>query len=275
MDPQGEVRTIVGTGLFDFGDRDGVGDAVRLQHPLGLVYVDGALYVADTYNSTIKVLDPETRESRSLVGDPAGGYRDGDLASARFDEPGGISYADGRLYVADTNNHAIRVIDLAEGTVSSVTFPNREALQAGRAAVVAAAPFTGDTITLEAQDAVAGAGSITLNVLLPEGYKFNNIAPFTAEWQPDGEVVRIPPEELTQRIVEPEMPLTIPATFQEGSADLRVDLTVYYCEAVNENFCFVERVRLELPVRVHGDGAAAGLRVEHTISPPPMIEPGA
>ena len=51
---------------------------------------------------------------------------------------GGLDYADGRLYVADTNNHAIRVIDLAAGEVSTVTFPNPEMLQiADRPTVVA------------------------------------------------------------------------------------------------------------------------------------------
>ena len=49
------LQTIIGVGLFDFGDVDGVGDAVRLQHPLGREYYDGLLYVADTYNSRIQV----------------------------------------------------------------------------------------------------------------------------------------------------------------------------------------------------------------------------
>ena len=55
---EGKVKTIVGQGLFEFGDLDGTGDEVRLQHALGVAYHDGKLYVADTYNSKIKVLDP-------------------------------------------------------------------------------------------------------------------------------------------------------------------------------------------------------------------------
>ncbi|HVG18094.1 MAG TPA: thioredoxin-like domain-containing protein, partial [Blastocatellia bacterium] len=54
LDPNGRVETVVGEGLFDFGDRDGRGSQVRLQHPLGVVYHEGALYVADTYNNKIK-----------------------------------------------------------------------------------------------------------------------------------------------------------------------------------------------------------------------------
>lgn len=103
----GEVTTLVGTGLFDFGDADGVGDAVRLQHPLGVAVADGAVYVADTYNGKVKRLDPKTREVATVA--------DG------FDEPGGIAVAGGRAFVADTNRHAIRVVDLGDGRTSAFT----------------------------------------------------------------------------------------------------------------------------------------------------------
>jgi DNA-binding beta-propeller fold protein YncE len=106
------VSTLVGIGLFDFGDKDGIGDEVRLQHALGIVYVDGTLYVADTYNSKIKAIDPRTKSCKTFVGD--------DKNAKPFNEPGGISYADGKLYVADTNAHRIQVIDLATKEVSTL-----------------------------------------------------------------------------------------------------------------------------------------------------------
>ena len=120
LDGAGKVTTIVGQGLFDFGDVDGEGDAVRLQHALGLVYHEGKLYVADTYNSKIKVIDPEKRTSTTL----AGGEKEG---GPTFREPGGISYADGKLYVADTNAHRIRVVDLKTKAVSTLNLQGVEA----------------------------------------------------------------------------------------------------------------------------------------------------
>ncbi len=72
FDPNGKVTTLVGVpgSLFDFGDVDGggIGGKVRLQHPLGVVYYDGKLYVADTYNNKIKVLDVATRDCQTLAG---------------------------------------------------------------------------------------------------------------------------------------------------------------------------------------------------------------
>ena len=114
----GVVKTVVGTGLFNFGDVDGAGDQVRLQHPLGLTWHDGMLFVADTYNNKVKVIDPATRVVSTFLGTGDAGDRDGDQAT--FDEPGGITASRGRLYVADTNNHKIRVTDVSRRCVSSL-----------------------------------------------------------------------------------------------------------------------------------------------------------
>src|SRR5262249_38336228 len=120
---EGVIRTIVGEGLFEFGDRDGVGPAeVRLQHPLGVAWHAGAVLIADTYNHKIKRLDPATSECRTIAGDGKPGRGDGKAAHARFSEPSGLTTAGDRVYVADTNNHAVRVVDLASGEVSTLTF---------------------------------------------------------------------------------------------------------------------------------------------------------
>ena len=116
FDPNGKVETLVGlTGtLFDFGDVDGTGREVRLQHALGVAWWDGKLYVADTYNNKIKVIDVERRTCHTVAGTSESGIDDAaEGAKATFNEPAGISAAGGKLYVADTNTHAIRVVELA------------------------------------------------------------------------------------------------------------------------------------------------------------------
>ena len=127
FDAKQEVRTVVGTAhlpsarLFTFGDVDGRGESVRLQHPLGITYYEGQLYVADTYNNKIKVIDPASGETRTLVGAGAPGRSD---APPAFNQPAGITAAAGKLYVADTNNHLIRVIDLRNAAKVS-TLPSK------------------------------------------------------------------------------------------------------------------------------------------------------
>jgi len=116
LDPKGSVETLVGEGLFDFGDVDGQGDKVRLQHALGVAWHDGKLYVADTYNSKLKVLNPDTKFCQTLLG----GKDDGWLAGPLFYEPAGLSFAGDRLYVADTNAHRIRVVDVKAKKVTTL-----------------------------------------------------------------------------------------------------------------------------------------------------------
>ena len=94
----GGVRTVVGTGLFDFGDVDGIGDAVRLQHPQGIaVAPDGRVLLCDTYNDSLRWLDrAEGRVTTWVRG---------------LHEPGGIALGARGAYVADTNAHRIVVAD--------------------------------------------------------------------------------------------------------------------------------------------------------------------
>ncbi|HEX4414434.1 MAG TPA: thioredoxin-like domain-containing protein [Lacipirellulaceae bacterium] len=116
FDPNGEVRTLVGltSTLFDFGDKDGTGQEVRLQHPLGVAWADGQLYVADTYNNKIKAIDVAKKSCRTVAGNGRAGLADADKGlDASFNEPAGISATNGRLYVADTNNHRVRIVELA------------------------------------------------------------------------------------------------------------------------------------------------------------------
>ena len=113
LDPAGEVRTIVGTGLFDFGDADGVGDAVRMQHQQGVaLHASGRLLVADSYNDALKWVDPATRRAETWV--------------RGLHEPGGLALGDGVVYVADTNVHRIAVVEEQSGDVAELEIVMKE-----------------------------------------------------------------------------------------------------------------------------------------------------
>ena len=261
LDPEGDLRTVVGTGLFDFGDEDGQGDQVRLQHPLGVVHDDGLLYVADTYNSKIKLIFPGTRESGTYLGGDESGWRDG--PEPLFDEPGGLSLGDGKLYIADTNNHVIRVADLDTREVSTLVLVDMEGLLTRQPPD---AEYNGKTITLEPQSVSPGEGTVELQVAIPDGYKFNDLAPFSMEWTA-GDGITVDPEQANQTIVEPEFPLSFAADFAEGQSELTGDLVVYYCEAESESLCLIERVRVTAPLTVETGGADT-VEVSHTIELP-------
>jgi DNA-binding beta-propeller fold protein YncE/peroxiredoxin len=113
-----EVETIVGGDLFEFGDKDGKGDDVRLQHPLGLAKLGENILIADTYNHKIKLLDTKNRTVTTFLGSGKSGNADGKKPS--FWEIGGLSVAGGKIFIADTNNNVIRVADIGTKEVSTL-----------------------------------------------------------------------------------------------------------------------------------------------------------
>jgi hypothetical protein len=112
----GYVRTIVGHGLFAFGQKDGKTSESLFQHPLGLCATKGKIFVADTYNSAIRVIDLDIDTVLTLIG------KQGTSTMCRLDdpscdtlglyEPSDVEVYQNQLYIADTNNHLIRAYDL-------------------------------------------------------------------------------------------------------------------------------------------------------------------
>jgi len=107
------VETLVGTGLFDFGDRDGAFDQAKLQHVLGVAAVNASeLLIVDTYNHKLKSLDLEKGIITSIAGDGQPGKTISDTGLAQLNEPGGLAILDQQILIADTNNHRVLSYDL-------------------------------------------------------------------------------------------------------------------------------------------------------------------
>jgi DNA-binding beta-propeller fold protein YncE len=92
------VATPVGKGLFDFGDKDGDTDDALLQHCVGVAANNGKIYIADTYNGKVKILDLKNKRVSTLL--------------AGLNEPNGLLFMDDELWVTDTNNHQLVKVNL-------------------------------------------------------------------------------------------------------------------------------------------------------------------
>ena len=100
----GRVTTLVGSGLYEFGDASGNRDSARLQNPLDVAMDPrGIVFIADSYNGKIKALSLKSGAVRALN------------VNYRLLEPGGLSIGAGALWLANTNAHEIVRIDLASG----------------------------------------------------------------------------------------------------------------------------------------------------------------
>ncbi len=171
-----KVFTVIGHGLFDFGDVDGDANQARFQHALGVsLTADGtALLVADTYNHKIKRVDLATHTSTTIAGSGKAGTSAAD-GSAQFFEPANISVAnEHEAFIADTNNHRIVRLDPATGAWKELTI---EGLAAPGTVDVAIDPDARDAgkVTLASGKAVA----LHLGLKLPLGSHLTPGAPIS------------------------------------------------------------------------------------------------
>lgn len=254
----GQVKTLIGQGLFEFGDIDGDRSTARLQHPLGIAYVDGVLYLADTYNNKLKRLDPADGRVETFAGTGEGSAKDGPALQATFDEPGGLSYANGKLYVADTNNSAVRVVDLETKQVRTLDLKNPEMARPPHR------PRQAPATKLPPVTVAPGQARIELKITCPEGLHLNPEAPVTVtlEAEPAGVATR-PEQPVSAPAGQPE--ISIPLTLQAGTTTLTLSIDSYLCTTTGSGACYFDATRYALPVTVEDDATEHTIRIEHRV----------
>lgn len=226
------VETLIGTGLFDFGYKEGKQGEALMQHPLGLTGSGEGILITDSYNHAIRRYDVASATLHNFAGTGERGVADGTLAQAQFNEPNDIAVWQGKYYVADTNNHRIRVIDSAMGTVSSLLV------------MPMAMPIAFDEALPEA-DKLASITlrptGVTLGVSLERGWKINAEAPsYLALYRADAvhsHVASFDRESLKKGVVLPDL---------EAGGRYVLQGTLYYCEDKAGSVCLIKSIEQEV-----------------------------
>jgi thiol-disulfide isomerase/thioredoxin len=256
------VHTIVGQGLFKFGDIDGHGPTVRLQHCLGLAYGGGHLYIADTYNNKVKICEPKNRTVHTFVGSHKPGDSD---EPPHFYEPGGLSFTADRLYVADTNNNKIRTVDLKTHAVKTLAL---EGLTPPQLTPEPPSFPNKTVIDVPAVEAAAGKSiSLEISISLAKGVKLNEEVPLTyvveapektgilaPEVLPQGQTIKPPVAKFTITV-----PLAQPATAGD-KLDLRLSLKTFVCNETS-NLCQIKSYVWNIPVSFAETGASEHVKL--------------
>lgn len=97
----GTVTTLMGWGLFEFGDEDGDFNEAYLQHCMGITHHAGKLYLADTYNGKVKEVDLQKERIKTMV--------------AGLEEPNDVLFHQGFLWITNTNAHELWKVNLETG----------------------------------------------------------------------------------------------------------------------------------------------------------------
>uniref|UniRef100_F7GC24 NHL repeat containing 2 n=1 Tax=Callithrix jacchus TaxID=9483 RepID=F7GC24_CALJA len=266
----GAVKHLVGgerdpMNLFAFGDVDGVGINAKLQHPLGVTWDKkrNLLYVADSYNHKIKVVDPKTKHCTTLAGTgDTNNVTSSSFTESTFNEPGGLCIGENGqlLYVADTNNHQIKVMDLETKMVSVLPiFRSENVVVDGpflveKQKTLPKLPKSAPNIRLSPMTACAGQTlQFKLRLDLPSGSKLTEGVPscwfLTAEgneWLLQGQ---IPSGDIENISNQPTVSLQIPKDCLSLEAIVSISVFLYYCSA-DSSACMMKAVLFSQPLQI-------------------------
>ncbi len=264
IEGNGEVRTLVGTGLFNFGDADGTGTSALLEHPQGIAYVDGTLYVSDTYNHKLRTVDPVGAAVITVAGGDEAGFLDGAGVRALLSEPNGLSRAGDLLYFADSNNHVIRAFDLRTNTVSTLSLTNLS---------VVAESQGGDTIrvSLPGQTVAPDTRELRIRLTTPPGFHLNSLAPSELALASSNP----PALELKTKVVnwetdEEEIEFILAVDVGKGDAILTAQGPVFYCRTGDEAICVIAELDLALTITVDESASATEIVIDYALEDPTL-----
>lgn len=259
LEGKGQLSTLIGEGLFSWGDTVGASDATKLQHAVGIELLGGDLYVADTYNHRIKIIDSQSTNSRIVVGNGEPGFMDGFGNAAQLDEPSGLSGADGTLFIADTNNHRIRTLDVATGELATLHFTNQQA------AALLRRTAADEIVTFPLQTVAPGVLDLTVELLVPAAYEFNTDGTFVLDIEIQNASISRIDGKNSYQAQGPTMPQRFKLIVEEEE-DLRIqaDATVFYCPAQNATFCLLRHVQLAVPIAV-ADAGVKNISLSHEL----------
>jgi thiol-disulfide isomerase/thioredoxin len=267
-DPVGDVTTVVGTSnlpggrsLFEFGDVDAIGGEARLQHPLGVVYHDGGLLVADSYNHKIKHVSLKTKASTTWLGTGKAG--DGTVPP-QLSEPAGLCIANDKLYIADTNNHRVTVVDLATKSMKILIIDGLEPPPPPKQDETLAA---GSPVVVPVQSVASGEGiEFSVVLTIPEEYKFNPEVPVTYRLTTEGEQTLIAGDDLNVRdeaaVAKGIASFRVPLAAKTGKGTYQLSMTYGYCRDGTSGLCKLGVATWQVPIEVRAD--ADGNRISLT-----------
>ena len=255
----GRVTTVAGTSelprgqsLFAFGNVDGVGNRARFQHPLGIAIFGDSLFVADSYNHALRKIELKSEKVSTVAGSGAAGTA---IEPLQLSEPGGLSVSGSSLYIADTNNHRIVVMDL--NTKQSRVF-EVAGLTPPTPPKPVALPDTSDAIDTEAKSFAPGEKlAVRIALAIPDGYKLNDLAPVTWEIFTDGEQPIFVKEILGQRdaavVADGHATFDMPMTGESGTATVYIRVGYGYCGTEENALCRLATATWRAPITIAAD----------------------
>ncbi|XP_042232801.1 NHL repeat-containing protein 2-like isoform X2 [Homarus americanus] len=251
----GAVKAVVGGArdpldLFAYGDVDGSGVEAKLQHPLAVAAVGDRVYVADSYNHKIKVVRPSGKTY--ILTTVAGGQyteKNKDEASdSKLNEPGGLcASVDGScLYIADTNNHSIKVLSLTDHSIRQLPIRLVDESDSSSQDLLNSDAEV-EEVVVEVPSGREVQVILRIKASLPEEASLNNDAPNKWTLDTSGSQVTVTSSEGKLQ-EETDVPITL-QPISDAASDTKLKLLCVMFVCLNSGVCVTTQSKFEVRFR--------------------------
>jgi thiol-disulfide isomerase/thioredoxin len=232
MEENGEIKTLIGQDSKKFGHKNGDKSTALMQHPQGLLVDDTGAYISDSFNHRIRKYDFSTNQIRDIVGNSKSGMGLGSSSNTQFDEPMGITSILDRLFIVDSNNN--RIVILNRGTFSSELLDVMPPLKFSKEGFLEYLPNLQQSENL----VVKSDSEIVLKIKVKKGWKINEAGPSFINLL---EMIKERKADLVMNfdwnnIATKEMKLP---KLIEGK-DYLLQGVIYYCEDKINSLCYIK-----------------------------------
>ena len=169
----------------------------------------------------------------------------------------------------DTNNHAIRVIDMKTKEVSTLQIKGLK-MEVSENTLQSAIPSFARSVELPLKALKIGSDiQLTLNIQLPKGYHVNPNAPLIYRIDA-GSGIQVEQSNRDVRLEKPELPIKISGktTSDVQSTDVKISVSFYYCREDNQGACYMDAVVWHLPIKIEKESANTAVTLDYGVKLP-------
>jgi len=281
----GATRALVGgskdpTDLFAYGDVDGSGTKAKLQHPLGVCWRPKReeLFVADSYNNKVKVIDPVSKSCRVF-------WPTNDSVLS-LKEPGGIAFGSGgggggeteRIFIADSNNHRILCLDPETKDCQTIEFVLEKKLSEDVSLKLPKRGVKEVNLDLHTIWKSEGLPKVLIDFTLSLRENIKQTEDAQSFWWVDvgKEFQSIDEESLRgalyirgkRRILRKKLPLSLRSDLEMGQEfTIKLNYVFFYCKG-DDGVCAFDAVSVNIPIVIRdtsGDGVESLIAVTNAV----------
>jgi len=211
------------------------------------------IIVSDTYNHKIKLVDPKTDTIINWFGSKKSGHTDNKFSEAQFNEPSGLSRIGDTIYVADTNNHCIRLLDGISGDVTTLNITEVPVIKF--AAIPRVRITKSHNLHIIDVDKIVIFSNrelcIVFNILLPEGYSITFVK--YQLWLDVGSILKLEDKEVinTSTLLTNKILLSVPQISDIINEIVSIEIVINYSNAAG--LCKADSIEFIIPFQIQAN----------------------